>query len=327
MQEKLRTLQKKIGAIWKKLKVEFVAYVDKSLCINDYTNPFTDEKYTESLRKLVNDTREGAIIVMDGEYFEMMERSNFRVPSIVLFDFQHEDTEDAKFICSYSHLCDLLHGRNEKVFVIGGYDTWASLVQYVSKIHFLVTDEKWNDEMTRPFLEDVHKMCRITNYSEFPNGIIHQEREFADNVVICNSYVSKDKGCELYCWDVLSHVNSEGEPVCRILSNGLSTIIEGGDTFSIVTDFKMYRIPPNTDVRVVENPRFRSLGVVMQSCKISDGDIIISFVNNSPHRVVLDYKKVVANVYMIGDYKLIGCNNDFSENMETSKWGTELIKQ
>lgn len=319
-------MQKKFGAIWKKLKVEFVAYVDKSLSVNDYTNPFTDEKYRESLRKLINDTREGAIIVMDGEYFEMMERSSFRVPSIVLFDYEHKDTKDAKFIDSYSQLCDFLRGRNEKVFVIGGYDAWSSLVQYVSKVHFIVTDEKWGEDMTRPFIEDVHKVCKMTSYSEFPNGIIHQEREFADNVMICNSYVSKDKGCELYCWDVLSHVNSEGEPVCRVLSNGLSTIIEGGDTFSIVTDFKMYRIPSNTDIRVVENPRFRLLGIVMQSCKISDGEIILSFVNNSPHRVVLDYKKVVANLHIIGDYKLIGCNNDFIENTETGKWGTELIK-
>lgn len=311
----------------RKLKVEFVAYVDKSLCVNDYTNPFTDEKYRESLRKLINDTREGAIIVMDGEYFEMMERSNFRVPSIVLFDFQHEDTKDTKFISSYSRLCDFLRGRNEKVFVIGGYDAWSSLVQYVSKVHFLITDEKWNEEMTRPFIEDVHKVCKMTSYSESPNGIIVQEREFADNVVICNSYVSKENGCELYCWDILSHVNSEGEPVNRILSNGLSTIVEGGDTFSIVTDFKMYRIPPTTDIRVVENPRFRALGVVIQSCKISDGDIVLSFVNNSPHHVVLNYKKVVANLHIIGDYKLIGCNNDFSESTETSKWGTKLIKQ
>lgn len=319
-------MQKKFGAIWKKLKVEFVAYVDKSLSVNDYTNPFTDEKYRESLRKLINDTREGAIIVMDGEYFEMMERSSFRVPSIVLFDYEHKDTKDAKFIDSYSQLCDFLRGRNEKVFVIGGYDAWSSLVQCVSKVHFIVTDEKWGEDMTRPFIEDVHKVCKMTSYSEFPNEIIHQEREFADNVMICNSYVSKDKGCELYCWDVLSHVNSEGEPVCRVLSNGLSTIIEGGDTFSIVTDFKMYRIPSNTDIRVVENPRFRSLGIVMQSCKISDGEIILSFVNNSPHSVVLDYKKVVANLHIIGDYKLIGCNNDFSESTEMGKWGTELIK-
>lgn len=310
----------------KKLNVEFVAYVDKSLNVNDYTNPFTDEKYRESLRDLINDNG-GAIIVMDGEYFEMMERSNFRVPSIVLFDYEHEDTKDTKFIYSYSRLCDFLRGRNEKVFVIGGYDAWSSLVQYVSKIHFLVTEEKWNDEMTRPFIEDVHKVCRITSYSELPNGIIHQEREFDDNVVICSGYVSKSNGCELYCWDVLSHIDSEGEPVNRILSNGLSTIIEGGDMLSIVTDFKMYKIPSNTDIRVVENPRFRALGVVMQSCKISDGDVVLSFVNNSPHRVVLDYKKVVANVHIIGDYKLIGCNNDFSESTEMGKWGTELIKQ
>ena len=320
-------MQKKFGAIWKKLKVEFVAYVDKSLSVNDYTNPFTDEKYRESLRKLINDSREGVIIVMDGEYFEMMERSSFRVPSIVLFDYEHEDTEDTRFICSYKQFCDFLRGRNEKVFVIGGYDAWASLVQYVSKVHFLVIDEKWGEDMTRPFLEYVHKVCKITSYSEFPNGIIHQEREFADNVVICNSYVSKENGCELYCWDVISHVNSEGELVNRVLSDGLSTIIEGGDTFSIVTDFKMYRIPPNTDIRVVENPRFRALGVVMQSCKISDGNITLSFVNNSPHHMVLDYKKVVGAVHIIGDYKLIGCNNDFSESTETCKWGTELIKQ
>lgn len=310
----------------KKLVVEFVAYVDKSLNVNDYKNPFTDEKYRESLRDLINDTRECAIVVMDGEYFEMMERSNFRVPSIVLFDYEHEDTEDMKFIDSYKQLCDFLRNRNEKVFVIGGYDAWASLVQYVSKIHFLVTDEKWNDEMTRPFIEDVHKVCKITSYSELPNGIVHQEREFGDDVVICNGYVFKDKGRELYCQDVLSHINSEGEPVNRVLPNGLSTFIEGGDTVSIVTDFKMYKIPSRADISIVENPRFHALGVVMQSCKISDGDIILSFVNNSPHRVMLDYKKVIANVHIIGDYKLIGCNNDFSENMETNKWGTELTK-
>lgn len=310
----------------KKLTVEFVSYVDKSLNVNDYINPFTDEKYRESLRDLINENG-GAIVVMDGEYFEMMERSSFRVPSIVLFDYEHEDTEDTKFIHSYGQLCDFLRNRNEKVLVIGGFDAWSSLVQYVSKVHSLVTEEKWNDEMTRPFLEDVHKVCRITSYSEFPHGIIHQEREFCDNVVICNGYVSKDKGCELYCRDILSHVNSEGEPVNRILSNGLSTIIEGGDTISIITDFKMYKIPSRADISIVENPRFRALGVVMQSCKISDGDITLSFVNNSPHRVVLDYKKVVASVHIIGDYKLIGCNNDFTESTDNSKWGTELIKQ
>ena len=47
--------------------MEFVAYVDKSLNVNDYKNPFTDEKYRESLRDLINDGG-GAIIVMDGEY-------------------------------------------------------------------------------------------------------------------------------------------------------------------------------------------------------------------------------------------------------------------
>lgn len=310
----------------KKLTVEFVAYVDKSLSVNDYKNPFTDEKYRESLRELINENG-GAIVLMDGEMYEMMERSSFRVPSIVLFDYEHEDTEYTKFIHSYDSLCDFLSHRNEKVFVIGGFDAWSSLVQYVSKVHFLVTEEKWNDEETRPFIEDIHKVLKITSYSELSNGIIHQEREFSDNVVICNGYVFKDKGCELYCRDILSHVNSEDEPVERILPNGLSIIVEGGDTISIVTDFKMYKIPSRADIRVVENPRFRTLGVVMQSCKISDGDTILSFVNNSPHRVVLDYKKVVANVHIIGDYKLIGCNNDFIENMETSKWGTELIKQ
>ena len=309
----------------KKLDVEFVAYVDKSLNVNDYTNPFTDEKYRESLRDLINDNG-GAIIVMDGEMYEMMERSSFRVPSIVLFDYEHEDTEDTKFIHSYDRLCDFLSHRNEKVFVIGGFDAWSSLVQYVRKVHFLVTEESWDVEMTRPFIEDIHKVLKITSYSELPNGIIHQEREFSDNVVICNGYVFKDKGCELYCRDILSHVDSEGEPVNRVLSNGLSTIIEGGDTISIITDFKMYKIPSRADISIVENPRFRALGVVMQSCKISDGSIILSFVNNSPHRVVLDYKKVVGAVHIIGDYKLIGCNNDFIENMETGKWGTELIK-
>lgn len=56
------------------------------------------------------------------------------------------------------------------------------------------------------------------------------------------------------------------------------------------------------------------------------GGIILSFINNSPHRVVLDYKKVVGAVHIVGDYKLIGCNNDFIENMETNKWGTDLIQ-
>lgn len=309
----------------KKLTVEFVAYVDKSLSVNDYINQFTNEKYRESLRDLINDNG-GAIILMDGAMYEMMERSNFKVPSIVLFDYEHEDTEDTKFIYSYDSLCDFLRCRNEKVFVIGGFDAWSSLVQYVSKVHFLVSDEKWNDEETRPFIEDVHKVCRITSYSELPNGIINQEREFGDNVVICNGYVFKDKGCELYCQDILSHTNSEGEPVCRVLSNGLSTIIEGGDTISIVTDFKIYKIPSRADISIVENPRFRALGVIMQSCKISDGSTILSFVNNSPHRVVLDYKKVVASVHIIGDYKLIGCNNDFTESTEMGKWGTDLTK-
>lgn len=309
----------------KKLNVEFVAYVDKSLNVNDYINPFTDEKYRESLRKLINENG-GAIVLMDGEYFEMMERSNFRVPSIVLFDYEYEDTEDTKFIHSYEQLCDFLNHRNEKVFVIGGFDAWSSLVQYVSKVHFLVTDEKWGDEMTRPFIEDIHKVLKITSYSELPNGITHQECEFSDNVVICNGYVFKDKRCELYCRDILSHMNSEGESVNRILPKGLSTIIEGGDTISIVTDFKMYKISSRADISIVENPRFHALGVVMQSCKISDGSIILSFVNNSPHRVILDYKKVVASVHIIGDYKLIGCNNDFCEDSETGKWGTELIK-
>lgn len=98
--------------------MEFVAYVDKSLSVNDYINPFTDEKYRESLRKLINENG-GAIVVMDGEMYEMMERSNFKVPSIVLFDYEHEDTEDTKFIHSYDSLCDFLNHRNEKVFVIG----------------------------------------------------------------------------------------------------------------------------------------------------------------------------------------------------------------
>lgn len=45
----------------KKLVVEFVAYVDESLSVNDYINPFTDEKYRESLRDLINDNG-GAIV-------------------------------------------------------------------------------------------------------------------------------------------------------------------------------------------------------------------------------------------------------------------------
>lgn len=105
----------------KKLTLEFVAYVDKSFNVNDYTNPFTDEKYRESLTDLINDNG-GAIVLMDGEMYEMMERSSFRVPSIVLFDYEHEDTKDTKFIHSYDRLCDFLSCRNEKVFVIGGFD-------------------------------------------------------------------------------------------------------------------------------------------------------------------------------------------------------------
>ena len=305
--------------------MEFVVYVDKSLSINIYRNPFIDEKYRESLRKLRNNNG-GAIIVMDGEYFEMMERSRFRVSSIVLFDYEHEDTEDMKFVYSYNSLCNFLHGRNEKVFVIGGFDAWSSLVQYVSKVHFLVTDEKWNDEETRPFLEDVRKMYRMTSHSEFPNGIIHVECEFRDNVVIHNGCAFKGNDYELHCHDILSHMNSEGEPVNRILRDGSSAIFESGDRLSIVTDFKIYKIPSRADISIVENPRFRALGVVMESYKISDGNIFISFINNSPHRVVLDYKKVIASVHIIGDYKLIGCNNDFCEDSETGKWGTELIK-
>lgn len=254
----------------KKLNVEFVAYVDKSLNVNDYINPFTDGKYRESLRNLINEN-DGAIVVMDGEMHEMMERSNFKVPSIVLFDYEHEDTEDTKFIHSYGQLCDFLRNRNEKVFAIGGFDAWSSLVQYVRKVHFLITEESWDVEMTRPFIEDVHKVCRMISRSELPNGITHQECEFSDNAVICNGYVFKDKGCELYCRDILSHINHQGEPVCRVLPNGLSTIIESGDTISIITDFKIYKMSSRADIRIVENPRFRALGVVMQSCKISDG--------------------------------------------------------
>ena len=137
-------------AMQKKLMVEFVVYVDKSMRVNNYMNPFIDEKYTESLRELLNNTHEGTIIVMDGEYFRMMERSSFRVPSIVMFDYEHEDTDDTKFIYSYNKLCDFLRGRNEKMFVIGGFDAWSSLIQYVQRIHFLVSDEEWNYEMMIP---------------------------------------------------------------------------------------------------------------------------------------------------------------------------------
>jgi hypothetical protein len=319
----------------KKLDMEFVAYVDKSLNVNDYTNPFTDEKYRESLTQLINDTREGAIVVMDGEYFEMMERSNFKVPSIVLFDYEHEDIEDTKFIHSYGQLCDFLSCRNEKVFVIGGFDAWSSLVQYVSKVHFLVTDEKWGDGMTRPFLFDVREMCRITSCSELTNGITHQEREFCEDVVICNGDIDKDIeddgdgvccGYELFCYDIISHINFEGEPVNRILSNGLSTLIEKGDKLKIVTDFKIYKTPPNIKINVTQSHNLNVLGVVIESCEIVNGSITITLVSKLSHHTVLDYKKVVAVVYATGNYKLLRCNNDFSESMEMGKWGTELVK-
>lgn len=138
---------------------------------------------------------------MDGEYFEMMERSNFRVPSIVLFDYEHEDTKDTKFIYSYGSLCDFLSHRNEKVFVIGGFDAWSSLIQYVSKLHFLVTEESWGDGMTRPFLFDIREMCEMKSYSELTNGITHQEYEFREDVVICNGDIDKD-------------VEDDGDGVC-----------------------------------------------------------------------------------------------------------------
>lgn len=317
-----------------KLNVEFVAYVDKSLNVNDYTNPFIDEKYRESLIQLINENG-GAIVLMDGEYFEMMERSNFRVPSIVLFDYEHEDTEDTKFICSYEQLCDFLSHRNEKVFVIGGFDAWSSLVQYVSKVHFLVTDEKWGDGMTRPFLFDVREMCGITSYSELINGITHQEYEFREDVVICNGDIDKDVeddgdgvccGCELFCHDIISHINFEGEPVCRILSNGLSTLIEKGDKLKIVTDFKIYKTPSNIKINVTQSHNLSVLGLVIESCEIINGSIVITLVNRLSHYTVLDYKKVVAVVYATGNYKLLRCNNDFSESMGMGKWGTELTK-
>lgn len=318
----------------KKLIVEFVAYVDKSLSVNDYTNPFTDEKYRESLRKLINENG-GAIVVMDGKMYEMMERSNFKVPSIVLFDYEHEDTEDTKFIHSYDSLCDFLSHRNEKVFVIGGFDAWSSLVQYVRKVHFLVSDEKWDDGMTIPFLFDVREMCRITSYSELTNGITHQEYEFREDVVICNGDIDKDVeddgdgvccGCELFCHDIISHINFEGEPVCRILSNGLSTLIEKGDKLKIVTDFKIYKTPSNIKINVTQSHNLSVLGLVIESCEIINGSIVITIVNRLSHYTVLDYKKVVAVVYATGNYKLLRCNNDFSESMEMGKWGTELTK-
>ena len=167
----------------------------------------------------------------------------------------------------------------------------------------------------------------MKSYSTLSNGITHEECEFGDDVIICNNDIREENLCELCCQDILSHVNSKCEPVNRILPDGLSVIIEGGDTFSIITDFKMYKISPRVDIRVVENPRFRVLGAIMQSYKISDGDIILSFINNSPHRVILNYKKVVAIVYVTGNYKFIRCNNDFSENSEIGKWGVKSIKQ
>lgn len=312
----------------KKLDVEFVAYVDKSLNVNDYTNPFTDEKYRESLRDLINDNG-GTIVLMDGEMHEMMERSNFRVPSIVLFDYEHEDTEDTKFIYSYGILCDFLSCRNEKVFVIGGFDTWSSLVQYVSKVHFLVTDEKWDDGMTRPFLFDVREMCRITSYSELTNGITHQEYEFREDVVICNGDIGKDVeddgdgvccGCELFYHDIISHINFKGEPVSRILSNGLSTLIEKDDKLKIITDFKIYKTPSNIKINVTQSHNPSVLGLVIESCEIINGSIVIILVSKLSHYTVLDYKKVVAVVYATGNYKLLRCNNDFIENTETGKW-------
>ena len=320
----------------KKLEVEFVAYVDKSLNVDDYINPFTDEKYRESLIQLINENG-GAIVLMDGEYFEMMERSNFRVPSIVLFDYEHEDTEDTKFIHSYGQLYDFLSCRNEKVFVIGGFDAWSSLVQYVSKLHFLVTDEKWGDGMTRPFLFDVREMCRITSYSELTNGITHQEYEFREDVVICNGDIDKNMeddddddgvccGCELFCYDIISHINFECEPVNRILSNGLSTLIEKGDKLKIVTDFKIYKTPSNIKINVTQSHNLNVLGVVIESCEIVNGSITITLVSKLSHLTVLDYKKVVAVVYATGNYKLLRCNNDFSESMEMGKWGTDLIQ-
>lgn len=318
----------------KKLVVEFVAYVDKSLSVNDYTNSFTDEKYRESLTQLINEN-DGAIILMDGEMYEMMERSNFRVPSIVLFDYEHEDTKDTKFIYSYEQLCDFLSCRNEKVFVIGGFDAWSSLVQYVSKVHFLVSNEKWGDGMARPFLFDVREMCRITNYSELTNGITHQEYEFREDVVICNGDIDKDVeddgdgvccGCELFCHDIISHINFEGEPVDRILSNGLSTLIEKGDKLKIVTDFKIYKTPSNIKINVTQSHNLSVLGLVIESCEIINGSIIITLVSKLSHYTVLDYKKVVAVVYATGNYKLLRCNNDFSENMGMGKWGTDMIQ-
>lgn len=312
----------------KKLTVEFVAYVDKSLSVNDYINPFTYGKYRESLRDLINDNG-GAIILMDGEMYEMMERSSFKVPSIVLFDYEHEDTEDTKFIHSYEQLCDFLSCRNENVFVIGGFDAWSSLVQYVSKVHFLVTDEKWGDGMARPFLFDVREMCRITSYSELTNGITHQEYEFREYVVICNGDIDKDVeddgdgvcyGCELFRHDIISHINFEGEPVCRILSNGLSTLIEKGDKLKIVTDFKIYKTPSNIKINVTQSHNLSVLGLVIESCEIINGSIVITLVSKLSHYTVLDYKKVVAVVYATGNYKLLRCNNDFIENTETGKW-------
>ena len=294
--------------------------------VNDYINPFTDEKYVESIRELIEGTREGAIVVMDGRMYEMMERSHVRIPSIVLFDYEHEDCKDTKFVYSYKHLCDILENRLEKVLVIGGFDAWSSLIQYAREIHFLVSDEKWNDDMMRPFLRDVHSMCRMISYSSLPNGMTHEECEFADDVVICSGNICGDGEYELFCSNVLSHVNSEGEPVDRILPNKLSITIESGDKLSIITDFKIYKTSPNIYISVVENPRFRALGIVMESWEIVNGNMIISFVNNSQHREFLDYRKVIAVAHINGDHKLIRCDNNFCENSEIIKWEIEQAK-
>lgn len=309
-----------------KLTVEFVVYVDKTMRVNDYKNPFTDEKYVESIRELMNNTREGVIVVMDGKMYEMMERSSVRIPSIVLFDYEHEDNDNAKFINSYEHLLDFLRNRCEKMFVIGGFDSWSSLIQYAQKIHFLVQDEKWNDDITKPFLFDVREMCKMISYSTLQTGVTHEEYEFRDDVVICNCNVREHDEYGLFCTDVLSHVNSQGELVDNVLWSSLYVIIESGDTLSIITDFKIYKTSPNIKIWLSENPRLSVLGVHIKSWEIVNGRLIISFVNNSAYCAVLDYRKMIAVLHITGDYKLLCCNTDFCENPETDKLEIEQVK-
>lgn len=289
----------------KKLIVEFVAYVDKSLSVNDYINPFTDEKYRESLRELINDNG-GAIVLMDAEMYEMMERSSFRVPSIVLFDYEHEDTEDTKFIHSYSSLRDFLSCRNEKVFVIGGFDAWSSLVQYVSKVHFLVTDEKWGDGMTRPFLFDVREMCRITSYSELTNGITHQEYEFKDNVFMCTASVD-GFGCYGVCArEPRVHVNGFGETVRRKSDHRESIVLHKGDRVFMKTDIEIYRIPKNVyvDIKTILHG-FVYNGISVESSSITDGVVCVGLVNMGSKPVTIHKDQTIAVLAIRGEHEFL----------------------